>query len=317
MKAFYNDTLFFPLPPDHRFPIEKYRLLRERVLAEGIVSPETVLFAPPASDAQILLVHDSDYLERIKTGSLTQTEVRRIGFLWSPGLVARARHSVGGTIAACRAALQDAISVNLAGGTHHAAADHGEGFCVFNDVAIAARVLLTEGAVARVAILDGDVHQGNGTATIFAGQPEVFTFSIHGARNFPFRKARSDLDIALPDDTEDEVFLEAFRRGVTQTLERARPDLVIYLAGADPFAGDTLGRLKVSKQGLAARDRYVFTTCRARGLPVAIVMGGGYAVPISDTVDIHFNTVALAAQFDGQRGEPLAGGLRGLTARSV
>jgi acetoin utilization deacetylase AcuC-like enzyme len=218
-----------------------------------------------------------------------------MGFPWSPGLVERSRRSVGGTLAASRAALEDGVAVNLSGGTHHAFPDRGEGFCVFNDVAVAARVVQREERVNSIVVLDLDVHQGNGTAAIFSGDPSVFTLSIHGANNFPFRKEKSDLDMELPDHADDVVFLKAVRESVAAALDASTPGLAFYLAGADPFEGDRLGRLRVSRDGLARRDEIVFQLCRTAGVPVAVVMGGGYAPLIEDTVDIHFATVRAAA----------------------
>jgi acetoin utilization deacetylase AcuC-like enzyme len=295
MKIFYCDHFVLPLPPGHRFPIQKYVLLRERVMAAGLIPPQNLTVPEPATDQQILRVHDEDYLQRVKGGCLTPKEMRRIGFPWSPQLVERSRRSVGGTLSTCQAALLDGIAVNLAGGTHHAFPDHGQGYCVFNDSAIAARAMQAEAKAGRVVIIDCDVHQGDGTATIFKDDPTVFTFSIHAARNFPFHKVQSDLDIELEDGTGDEGYLEALQGGVKSALALARADLVIYLAGADPYAGDRLGRLALSKAGLAARDRMVLDLCRRAGIPVAIAMAGGYARQVQDTVDIHFQTVRVAA----------------------
>ena len=296
MKIFYSDHFVLPLPQGHRFPMQKYSMLRQRVKDSGRVPEENLRVPPPAEDEQILRAHLADYLERVVQGKLTDQEVRRIGFPWSPGLVERSRRSVGGTIEACRAALQDGLSANLAGGTHHAYPDHGEGFCVFNDCAIAARTMQAEKRAHRVVILDCDVHQGNGTAVIFAHDPTVFTFSIHGEKNFPFHKEHSDLDIALPDKAGDDQFLSALQEGADQAVRLAQASLAVYIAGADPFAGDRLGRLKVSKEGLAERDRLILDLCQAEGLPLAIVMGGGYARDIQDTVDIHFQTISLAVE---------------------
>jgi acetoin utilization deacetylase AcuC-like enzyme len=295
MKIFYCDHFVLPLPPGHRFPIQKYVLLRERVMAAGLIPPQNLTVPEPATDQQILRVHDEDYLQRVRSGHLTPKEIRRIGFPWSPQLVERSRRSVGGTLSTCRAALLDGIAVNLAGGTHHAFPDHGQGYCVFNDGAIAARAMQAEGKAGRVVMIDCDVHQGDGTATIFADDPTVFTFSIHGARNFPFHKAQSDLDIELEDGTGDGAYLEALEGGVERALALARADLAIYLAGADPYVGDRLGRLALSKAGLAARDRMVLDLCRRAGISVAIVLAGGYARQVQDTVDIHFQTVRIAA----------------------
>ncbi len=297
MKIFYHDTFVLPLPEKHRFPMSKYSLLRHRVVAERLVPPGDLRIAPPAGDDDLLRVHTADYLERVKQGTLTPQEVRRIGFPWSPQMVERSRRSVGSTIAACRFALLEGVAVNLAGGTHHAGPDWGQGFCVFNDAAVAARVMQAEGRVQRVVILDCDVHQGNGTAVIFQNDPTVYTFSIHGEKNFPFHKEQSDLDIALPDGTEDAAYLEALTAGLEQALTEAGADLAIYLAGADPHEGDTLGRLSLTKAGLAQRDRLVLDACRRRGVPVAVTMAGGYGRDVHDTVDIHLQTVrqALAA----------------------
>jgi acetoin utilization deacetylase AcuC-like enzyme len=297
MRAFYSDTFVLPLPPEHRFPMSKYRLLRERVLAEGIVAAHDLIEADAATDAHILRAHDAEYLHRVQHGLMTDAEMRRIGFPWSPAMVERSRRSSGATIAACRAALTDGASVNLAGGTHHAFRDRGEGYCVFNDAAIAARAMQDERRVRRVVILDCDVHQGNGTAAILRDDPTIFTFSVHGAKNFPFHKEVSDLDIELPDGTTDDAYLLAVEEGVRRALAVSGADLAIYLAGADPFERDRFGRMKVSKAGLAERDRLVFSLCRAAGLPVAVAMAGGYAPDVTDIVDIHTQTVREAAAY--------------------
>jgi acetoin utilization deacetylase AcuC-like enzyme len=295
VKFFHCDRFNFFLPEGHRFPVRKYSLLRARIEGSGIAPPENIVESEPASDEEILRVHTVEYLQKLRDGVLSEKEGRRLGLPWSPALLERSRRSAGGTIAACRTALAEGVAMNLAGGTHHAYPDHGEGFCVFNDVAIAIRALQAEGLIEHAAILDCDVHQGNGTAAIFADDPTVFTFSVHGANNFPLHKEKSDLDLELPDGADDDDYLEAVEYGLGRSLSLSRPSLAIYLAGADPFEGDTLGRLKVSKGGLAARDRLVFDHCRHAGVPVAIVLGGGYAKDIGDTVDIHFQTARLAA----------------------
>jgi len=295
VKLFHSDIFDLPLPASHRFPIDKYRRLRERLQSSGEFAPDEFIVAPAASDAQLALAHQAGYLARVSHGKLTPLEIKRLGLPWTAAMVERSRRSTGATLAACRAALREkACAANLAGGTHHAHADHGEGFCVFNDAAVAARVLLAEGAIERVAIIDCDVHQGNGTASICADDERIFTFSIHGANNFPFDKARSDLDIDLPDRTGDDDYLQQLNRGLSEVFRRADPQLVIYLAGADPYHDDRLGRLSLTFAGLAARDRQVFETCRALGLPVAVVMAGGYARQIDDTVTIHYRTVVNA-----------------------
>jgi len=297
VKAFYCDRFVLPLPEGHRFPMEKYRLLRERVLAAGLVAPEDLLVPHAATDEEILRVHDPDYLRRAATGELDRAEIRRIGFPWSPAMVERSRRSAGGTIEACRAALDEGAAVNLAGGTHHAFRDRGEGYCVFNDAAIAARAMQAEGMVRRVVVIDCDVHQGNGTAAIFADDPTVFTFSIHGRNNFPFHKERSDLDVELPDGTADAAYLEALEAGLARAIPAARADLAIYVSGADPHERDRLGRLKVSRAGLLARDSRVFERCRQAGLPVAVVMAGGYNLDVAETVEVHLQTVAEAGRY--------------------
>jgi len=299
MKIFYHDHIELPLPDGHRFPMPKYALLRQRILADGIVDASDLAPGPAATVEQLTRVHTADYVDRVRHGRLSEREIRQIGFPWSPGMFERARRSTGSTIAACRAALSEGSGLNLGGGTHHAGPDYGQGFCVFNDSAVAARAMQAEGLVDRIVILDCDVHQGNGTAEIFAGDPSVFTFSIHGQKNFPFRKKPSDLDIGLPDDADDPIYLDALEEGVDRALDAAQADLAIYLAGADPYADDRLGRLAITKRGLAQRDRYVLDACQAAQLPVAIAMAGGYGKRIEDTVDIHLQTVRLAVELLG------------------
>ncbi len=294
--AYYSDHFELPLPEGHRFPMAKYGLLRQRVLEERLLPPQALRVPAAVSDAEILRAHTAEYLKQLLDGSLPTAAVRRIGFPWSAGLIERSRRSAGGTLAACRSALARGVGVNLAGGTHHAFADRGEGFCVLNDAAIALRALKAEGEIGRALVVDLDVHQGNGTAVIFQGDPTVFTFSVHGRRNFPFRKEESDLDLALEDGTEDEEYLAALATGLEQAFAAARAELVIYLAGADPYAGDRLGRLALTKAGLAARDSKVFDACRVAGLPVAVAMAGGYAEELADIVDIHLETVSQALQ---------------------
>jgi acetoin utilization deacetylase AcuC-like enzyme len=296
VKAFSCDQYVLPLPPGHTFPIQKYALLRRRVLDDGLVRPADLLAPHAATDEELLRAHDADYVRRVREGTLTRQEVGRIGFPWSPQLVERSRRSSGGTVAACRAALLDGVAVNLAGGTHHAFRDRGEGYCVFNDAAVAARAVQAEGRVRRVVVLDCDAHQGNGTAAIFRGDPTVFTFSIHNARIYPKHKEPGDLDVDLEDGTGDEAYLAALEGGLGRALGLARADLAIYLAGADPFAGDRLGRLNLTKEGLEARDRLVLGRCLSAGIPVAVVMAGGYAREVADTADVHARTVRVAAE---------------------
>ena len=296
MKAFYSDHFVLPLPEGHKFPMAKYSRLRERLLAEGIVAPEDLHEAPLASLDDLRLVHDPGYVDAVANGTVLAEVQRRIGFPWSPQMVERSRRSVGATIAAARAALDDGVAANLAGGTHHAFADRGEGFCVFNDVAVGVRVLQRDSHATRVAIVDLDVHQGNGTAAIFTGDPSVFTFSMHGDKNFPFKKEVSDLDVPLADGTGDDEYLSLLRTHLPDVLNRHQPDFVFYLAGADPFEGDRLGRLKLTIEGLRRRDEIVMEACTTARLPVAISMSGGYANDIDAIVIIHANTIQTAAR---------------------
>lgn len=295
---FYTDHFELPLPDGHRFPMSKYRLLRERVIEHGLAGPGELRIPEPASDEELSLAHDPDYIRRVARGDLSDLEVRRIGFPWTPQLVERSRRSTGATIAAARAALVEGLAANLAGGTHHAFPGSGEGYCVFNDTAVAARVLQGGAQIRRAVIIDCDVHQGNGTAAMTADDPSLFSFSIHGEKNFPFRKCESDLDIALPDRCGDEEYLRALREGLDQVFIRFDAEAAFYIAGADPFIGDRLGRLDLSKEGLAARDRLVLGECRKRGLPVTITMAGGYAPNIDDIVDIHEQTLRIAIDLE-------------------
>jgi acetoin utilization deacetylase AcuC-like enzyme len=274
----------------------KYRLLRERVVADGILDPADLREALPASWADLALVHTAEYLDHVEHGTLPRETQRRIGFPWSPEMVERARRSVGATIQSSRAALEDGAAANLAGGTHHAFSDRGEGFCVFNDVAVAARVLLRDRTIHRAAVVDCDVHQGNGTAAIFAGDDRMFTFSMHGARNFPFRKETSDLDVMLDDGVGDTEYLAVLGHHLPPVLDRARPDVVFYVSGADPYHGDRLGRLRLTIEGLRLRDALVFAECRRHGIPVVVTMAGGYATDVEAIVAIHANTIREAVR---------------------
>ncbi|MEZ5963061.1 MAG: histone deacetylase [Planctomycetota bacterium] len=293
MRAYHTDRFVIPLPPGHPFPMDKYRRLRERVAAEA--SGVELHEGPAATESELLRAHDADYVRRVCAGRLSADEVRRIGFPWSPELVARSLHSCGATLAACRDATRDGVAAYLGGGTHHAFRDHGQGYCVFNDAACAALMLLDEGLARRVAIVDCDVHQGNGTAAILRDEPRAFTFSIHGARNFPREKESSDLDVELADDTGDDEYLATLASALETTFARSEPDFVVYLAGADPHAHDRLGRLALSSAGLRARDRMVLQRCRSAGVPVAITMAGGYGRDIDTTVAVHAGTIAEGA----------------------
>ncbi|WP_428828138.1 histone deacetylase [Azonexus sp. IMCC34842] len=301
MQLFYTDVFVLPLPAGHRFPMEKYSRLRASLLASGDFAETDFHLPPAASDAELARAHDPAYIHQVCSGTLPEKAQKAIGFPWSAGMVERSRRSAGATICACRSAFSHGISANLAGGTHHAFGAHGEGFCVFNDAAVAARAMQAEGRAGRVLIVDCDVHQGNGTASILAGDDSIFTFSIHGARNFPFEKETSDLDIELPDNCPDEAYLLRLDAGLDTAFALARPDLVIYLAGADPYHDDRLGRLALSFAGLAERDRRVLARCQTLGIPVAIAMAGGYARQIDDTVAIHTTTVRLAKTFSNRQ----------------
>ena len=312
MQAFYSDRFVLPLPPGHRFPMEKYQMLRDHLTQD--LPQVRMLQAPEASEGELALAHEPAYIQAIADGTVDAKILREIGFPWSPAMAARARRSVGGTLAAGRAAMTEGLAANLAGGTHHAYADKGGGFCVFNDMAATARVLQTEwsrkhgshAAPLQVAIIDLDVHQGNGTASIFRKDPSVFTLSLHGDKNFPFRKEASDLDIALPDGCGDGDYLAALENALLDLEGRFTPGVVLYLAGADPHEGDRLGRLKLSFDGLQARDRRVFDWCFGRNLPCVFAMGGGYGTDIATTVQVQRNTYATAVEY-WQRWQSLPG----------
>ena len=297
MHAYYADHFVLPLPEGHRFPMRKYSRLRDRLRAE---SPLVQMHeAPAASDGELALVHTPAYIQGVATGSLAPALQREIGFPWSLAMAERARRSVGATVAAARVALAQGMAGNLAGGTHHAYADKGGGFCVFNDIAVTARLMQAEAwrqgrRPLKVAVIDLDVHQGNGTAHIFANDPSVFTLSLHGDKNFPFRKEPSDWDVGLPDGCTDEPYLQALHLALQTLQDRFEPQLLIYLAGADPHEGDRLGRLKLTLDGLQARDRVVMDWAWQRKLPMALCMGGGYGHDIETTVQVQMQTWALA-----------------------
>ena len=313
MHAYYADHFVLPLPQGHRFPMAKYARLRHRLEAE---LPAVALHeALPATDGELALVHVPAYVQAVSQGTLDPLAQREIGFPWSPAMAERARRSVGATVQAVRRALGgDGVAANLAGGTHHAYAHKGSGFCVFNDAAVAARLAQAEqgrlrrpGRPLQVAVIDLDVHQGNGTASIFARDDTVFTLSLHGARNFPFRKEASDLDVELPDGCDDDTYLEALDRSLEELGQRFDPGLVIYLAGADPHEGDRLGRLRLSFDGLEARDRRVFDWAWQRRVPLAFAMAGGYGRDIDTTVQVQVNTYRVALDYRARwasRSEP-------------
>jgi len=298
VKAFYTDHFVLPLPAGHRFPMEKYSRLRDLVAALPAVK---LLEAPSATDTQILYAHDPAYLINVLKGNLSPGEQREIGFPWSEKMVERSRRSAGASVAAAKIAFNEGIAANLAGGTHHAYRDQGSGFCVFNDAAIAARTLQKEiNPKLKIAVIDLDVHQGNGTASILKNDPSIFTLSIHGKNNFPFNKEQSDLDIDLPDGCDDQNYLYALEAALEELNTRFSVDFIIYLAGADPHEHDRLGKLKLSKNGMQRRDEMVFQYAKEGQIPLALSMAGGYGKNIETTVDIHFQTIQSAVKFQQQ-----------------
>ena len=294
MWFYYTDEFELPLPSDHSFPMSKYRLLRERIQRSSEIPNKRLSSPPAATDEQLLRVHSRSYVRDVVSGTLDEKAAWRIGFPWSPEMVERSRRSVGATVAASSSCLDDGWAVNLAGGTHHAYHDAGSGYCVFNDVAVAIRELQSQNKVDRCVVVDCDAHQGDGTAALFADDPSVFTCSLHAQKAFPARKQASDLDIAFADKTSDSEYLSALRQALQRIDEWGRPSIAFYLAGADPFSGDRLGRLSISKAGLAQRDNLVFDWLTARQIPVTITMAGGYARDVQDIVDVHFSTVTAA-----------------------
>jgi acetoin utilization deacetylase AcuC-like enzyme len=300
VQVFYTPRYYADIGQGHIFPIRKFELVRDKLLAEGTLHPEEIVEPDPAPLEDVLLVHTEDYVSRLCSGDLSHKEVRRLGLPWSESLVRRSFYAVGGTLAAAAASLTGGYSSNLAGGTHHAFSDRGEGFCVLNDVAIAIRAMRARKLIERAAIVDCDVHQGNGTATIFAGDANTFTFSMHGANNYPLFKAHSTLDVELPDGTSDAAYMETLGSHLPQVFQ-SDPDIVFYLAGADPYRGDKLGRLALSIDGLRKRDTLVLRECYEREIPIVTVMSGGYGKDLNDTIEIHCNTIRMVKQIFEQR----------------
>ena len=293
MKFFYSDTFNLNLPEGHRFPGGKYGMLRRRLLEDGVLGAEQLHLSPPVAEADLRRAHAADYITSIDSGAIEPSAMRRIGFPWSKHISVRARATMGGAVEAARAALEDGLSGQLAGGTHHAHYDFGSGYCVFNDFAVAALALLDDGRAARVAVIDLDVHQGDGNAAILGPREDIFILSVHGEKNFPFRKVASDLDVALPDGAEDADYLAALADALP-AVWAFKPDIVLYQAGVDPLKEDKLGRMALSHDGLAARDRLVLGACKARGFPVSMAIGGGYADPIEASVAAYANTYKVA-----------------------
>jgi acetoin utilization deacetylase AcuC-like enzyme len=295
VRVFYTPRYYADIGQGHIFPIRKFELVRDKLLAEGTLHPDEIVEPAPAPLADVLLVHTDDYVSRLCSGELTAKEIRRLGLPWSESLVRRSFYAVGGTLAATSAALTEGYSSNLAGGTHHSFADHGEGFCVLNDVAVAIRAMRERKLFRRAAIVDCDVHQGNGTARIFDGDADTFTFSMHGANNYPLFKTRSTLDVELPDGTSDATYLQTLATHLPQVFG-SDPEIVFYLAGADPYRGDKLGRLALSIEGLRKRDAVVLRECYQHEVPVVTVMSGGYGKDIDDTIEIHCNTIRMVKE---------------------
>jgi len=298
MKCSYHPSYQVALPPGHPFPMSKYPLLNDRLLAERILAPADILRPEPLEVRTLELVHTREYLDKLESSRLSGAEQRRLGMPWSEALWQRSRLASAGTLLAARAALEHGLGGNLAGGTHHAFADHGEGFCVLNDVAIAIRKLRTEGEIERAAVIDLDVHQGNGTAAIFENDDEVFTFSMHGERNYPLAKMRSNLDVPLNDGVGDAEYLDALQRHLPTVLDGARAGLVFYLAGVDVAAGDRYGKLALTEAGIRLRDRHVIEAVRSRGMPLVIVLAGGYAATRARTAELHAHAFREAVDYE-------------------
>lgn len=296
LKIAFSPIYKYDLPAGHRFPMEKYELLPQQLLHEGTITEENFFNPEPLEDEQILLTHTPEYLYKLNNDLLDPKEQRAIGFPVRPELIARGKHIANGTLQCAHFAMQHGIAMNIAGGTHHAYADRGEGFCIFNDFAITANVLLLEKKVKQILIVDLDVHQGNGNAKIFENDPRVFTFSMHGAKNYPLRKEKSDLDIGVDDGIVDADYLALLNAHLPRLIQDIKPDLILYLAGVDIISTDKLGRLGVTREGCKERDRFVFEQAIAHSIPIAVSMGGGYSVQIKDIIEAHANTFRVAQQ---------------------
>ncbi len=294
IKIAYSPVYKYDLPENHRFPMSKYELIPEQLLYEGVIEQSAFFHPKKMMDEDILLTHSKEFLDKLNQLKLTPKEIRKIGFPVRQALIDRGKHIVQGTLECAYHALTDGVSLNVAGGTHHSYRDRGEGFCIFNDFAIASNLLLRDTNLNQILIIDLDVHQGNGTAHIFEGNDSVFTFSMHGERNYPTKKESSDLDIGLPDYTGDLIYLNSLEKALNQIDKLVKPDFVFYLSGVDILASDKLGRLSVSKEGCKTRDDMVFEFCSSKNLPVAVSMGGGYSPRIADIIDAHCNTFKSA-----------------------
>lgn len=296
LKIAFSPIYKYELPVNHRFPMIKYELLPEQLLYEGTVTDQNFFFPNALEDHLIQLTHSKDYIGKLNHQCLSSKEIRNIGFPMSDVLVQRGKHIANGTYLAAMHAMQSGIGMNIAGGTHHSFSDHGEGFCLFNDIAIAANILLSKNKVKKILIVDLDVHQGNGTANIFSNISDVFTFSMHGEKNYPTRKESSDFDIGMPDKCEDLYYLSCLKEVLPKLLDNVQPDFIFYLAGVDILESDKLGRLTISKQGCKERDRYVLQLAKDNKIPIAVTMGGGYSPKIADIIDAHANTFRLAQE---------------------
>ena len=296
LKIAYSPIYKYSLPEGHRFPMMKYELLPEQLLYEGTIDEDNFFHPEALTESTILRTHDSEYWQKLKDLSLSAKEIRKIGFPLSKELITRGTHISQGTIDCALFAQRYGVALNIAGGTHHAFADRGEGFCLLNDIAIASNHLLDQGLARQILVIDLDVHQGNGTAKIFEEEPRVFTFSMHGAKNYPTKKEKSDLDIGLPDKTEDKLFLETLYNTLPALLDQVQPDFIFYLSGVDILATDKLGRLSMTQQGCKRRDQFVFEACHRHQIPVAVSMGGGYSERLADIIEAHANTFRLAQE---------------------
>lgn len=296
VKIAYSPIYKYSLPEGHRFPMIKYELIPEQLLYEGSATEEHIFHPGKLSDEQILLTHTKDYLTKLNTLTLSKKEIRNIGFPVRSDLIERGKYIAHGTLECALYALENGCALNIAGGTHHSYADRGEGFCIFNDIAISSNILLRNKLVKKILVVDLDVHQGNGTAKIFENDKRVFTFSMHGERNYPIRKEKSDLDIGIDDGAKDKVYLSVLYETLPKLIHQERPDVIFYLSGVDILESDKLGRLNVSKDGCKRRDQFVFETCKKHSIPVAVSMGGGYSPKIADIVDAHANTFRMALE---------------------
>lgn len=294
LKIAYSPIYKYELPAKHRFPMEKYELVPEQLLYEGTIEKSNFFHPERLTDSDILLTHTPLYLDKLNNNLLSKKEIRKIGFPVRPELIERGRYIAMGTYQSAHYAMEYGVSMNIAGGTHHSFADAGEGFCIFNDIAISINMLLNRGLINNALVIDLDVHQGNGTASIFEDRTEVFTFSVHGEKNYPLRKEKSDLDIGLPDGTTDAVYLDTIAKEIPKLIENFDPDIIFYLSGVDVLSTDKLGRLSLTKEGCKERDRMVLSLCQTYEKPVAVSMGGGYSERISDIIDAHSNTFRLA-----------------------